>query len=56
MHYSVVQSEPQDQSFLFRVGRFQIADQTLKRFLIRVVIFPIAEVGDEILADLAGDF
>ena len=36
------------------VRGLQIADQTLKRFLIRVVVFPVAEVGDEILKNLAG--
>ena len=40
--------------FWLRVRRFQIADQPLKRFLIRVVILPVAEVRDEILANLAG--
>ena len=33
---------------------FQIADQPLKRRLIRIVVFPVAEVGDEELAYLAG--
>src|SRR2546423_9677877 len=41
-------------SLRLRVRRFQIADQALKRFLIRMVILPVAEVGDEILANLAG--
>ena len=36
------------------VRRFQIPDQPLKRLLIGVVVFPVAEVGDEILANLAG--
>ena len=31
-----------------------MADQALERFLIRVVVLPVAEVGDEILANLAG--
>lgn len=35
--------------------RLQIADQTPKRFLIQVVVFPVAEViVDKILANLAG--
>jgi len=38
---------------LARFG-FQIADQPLKRRLIRIVVFPVAEVGDEVLAYLAG--
>src|ERR1700674_4114021 len=41
-------------SDLPRVRRFQVADQPLKGFLIRVVVLPVAEVGDEILANLAG--
>src|SRR5271155_675059 len=41
-------------SLRFGVGGFQVADQPLKRFLIRVVVLPVAEVGDEILANLAG--
>jgi hypothetical protein len=40
---------------LLRLGvrRFQIADQALKGFLIRAVILPVAEVRNEILANLA---
>jgi hypothetical protein len=34
--------------------RLQVADQALEGFLIGVVVFPVAEVGDEILANLAG--
>lgn len=37
-----------------RFWRLQISDQPLECFLIRVVVLPIAEVGDEILANLAG--
>jgi len=37
-----------------RIGSLQVDDQTLEYFLIEVVILPVAEVGDEILANLAG--
>jgi hypothetical protein len=33
---------------------FQILHQPLKRSLVRVVVFPVAKVGDEVLAYLAG--
>ena len=33
---------------------FQVLHQSLKRRLVRVVVLPVAEVGDEVLAYLAG--
>src|SRR5258708_30851506 len=39
---------------LLNVRSFQIADQALEGFLIGVVVLPVAEVGNEILANLAG--
>ena len=33
-------------------GGFQIAHQALERFLVGVVVFPVAEVGNEVLANL----
>ncbi len=38
----------------FGVGGFQVADEALEGFLVGVVVFPVAEVGDEVFADLAG--
>jgi hypothetical protein len=38
----------------FGVGGFQIADQSPEGFLVGVVVLPVAEVGDEIFANLAG--
>jgi hypothetical protein len=40
--------------FDFRARGFQVADQALEGFLIRVMVLPVAEVRDEILANLAG--
>jgi hypothetical protein len=34
-------------SLRFGVGGFQVADQALEGFLIRVVVLPVAEVGDD---------
>ena len=34
--------------------RFQIPQQPLKRLLVAVVVSPVGELGDKVLADVAG--
>src|ERR1700685_1613871 len=40
--------------FRFGVGGFQVGEQAVEGFLVGVVVFPVAEVGDEVFADFAG--